>query len=63
MRKRSVVSFLLRKPRSPPTATEMRFWIVDAHRGDGKQLFVRTNAKLTAFLELESATRACGELS
>jgi hypothetical protein len=29
-------------------------WIVDAHRGDGK---------LTAFVELESAVRARGELS
>ena len=28
-------------------------WIVDAHRGDGKRFVVRTDEKLTAFLELE----------
>jgi hypothetical protein len=33
-------------------------WIVDAHRGDGKRLVVRADEKLTAFMELESATRA-----
>jgi hypothetical protein len=32
-------------------------WIVDAHRGDGKRYVVRADEKLTAFLELESATR------
>jgi hypothetical protein len=32
-------------------------WIVDAHR-DGKRFVVRADDKLTAFLELESATRA-----
>ena len=32
-------------------------WIVDAHRGDGKRFVVRSDEKLTAFLELESATR------
>ena len=31
-------------------------WIVDAHR-DGKRFVVRADEKLTAFLELESATR------
>ena len=31
-------------------------WIVDAHR-DGKRLVVRADEKLTAFVELESATR------
>ena len=29
-------------------------WIVDAHR-DGKRFIVRTDEKLTAFLELETA--------
>jgi hypothetical protein len=29
--------------------------IVDAHRDDGKRFIVRTNEKLTAFLELETA--------
>ena len=35
-------------------------WIVDAHGGDGKRFIVRADEKLTAFLELESAIRACG---
>ena len=37
-------------------------WIVDAHRGDGKRFVVRADEILTAFRELESAIRACGEL-
>jgi hypothetical protein len=32
-------------------------WIADAHRGDGKRLVVRAEERLTAFVELESATR------
>ena len=32
-------------------------WIVDAHRDDGKRFVVRADEKLTAFMELESATR------
>jgi hypothetical protein len=32
-------------------------WIADAHRGDGKRLVVRSEEKLTAFLELERITR------
>jgi hypothetical protein len=32
-------------------------WIADAHRGDGKRFIVRSNEKLTAFLELEAAIR------
>jgi hypothetical protein len=45
------------------TETQGRtIWIVDAHRDDGKRFVVRADEKLTAFLELESATRACGEL-
>jgi hypothetical protein len=35
----------------------------DAHRGDGKRFVVRAEDKLTAFLELESAIRACSEFS
>jgi hypothetical protein len=31
-------------------------WIADAHR-DGKRFVVRADEKLTAFVELESATR------
>ena len=37
-------------------------WIADAHHGDGKRFVVHTDEKLTAFVELESAIRACGEL-
>jgi hypothetical protein len=36
-------------------------WIADAHRADGKRYIVRADEKLTAFVELESAIRACGE--
>jgi hypothetical protein len=36
-------------------------WITDAHRDDGKRLVARADEKLTAFIELESAIRACGE--
>ena len=32
-------------------------WIADAHRDNGKRFVVRADEKLTAFLELESATR------
>jgi hypothetical protein len=32
-------------------------WIADLHRGDGKRFIVRTDEKLTAFVELESAIR------
>jgi hypothetical protein len=34
----------------------------DAHRGDGHRFVVRADEKLTAFVELESAIRVCGEL-
>ena len=37
-------------------------WIPDAHRDDGKRFVVHADEKLTAFLELESAIRACGVL-
>src|SRR5205823_14028390 len=37
-------------------------WIADAHRDNGKHFVVRADKKLTAFLELEAAIRACGEL-
>jgi hypothetical protein len=43
-------------------ANGQTIWIADAHRGDGKRFVVRTDEKLTAFLELESAIRACGKL-
>jgi hypothetical protein len=37
-------------------------WIADAHRDNGKRFIVRADEKVTAFIELESAVRACGEL-
>ena len=37
-------------------------WIVDAHRDDGKRFVVRAGEKMTAFVELEAAICACGEL-
>jgi hypothetical protein len=37
-------------------------FVADAHRSDGKRFVVRTDEKLTAFVELESAIRACREL-
>jgi hypothetical protein len=33
-------------------------FIADAHRGDGQRFVVHADEKLTAFLELERATRA-----
>ena len=36
--------------------------LADAHRGDGKRFFVRADEMLTAFVELESAVGAYGEL-
>jgi hypothetical protein len=37
-------------------------WIADAHRDNGKRFVVRADEKLTAFLEVELAMRAYGEL-
>jgi hypothetical protein len=37
-------------------------WIVDVHRGDAGHFVVHAHEKLTAFLELELAICACGEL-
>jgi len=34
-------------------------WIADAYRDDGKRFVVHADEKLTAFLELEAAVRAC----
>jgi hypothetical protein len=39
----------------------LTIWIADVHRGDGKRFVVHAAEKLTAFLELESATRASGK--
>jgi hypothetical protein len=38
-------------------------WIADAHGDDGNRFVVRADEKQTAFVELESAIYACGELS
>jgi hypothetical protein len=38
-------------------------WIAEAHRGDGKRFKVHADEKVTAFLELEAAIRACGKLA
>ena len=37
-------------------------WIADAHRGDGRRFVVHAEELLIAFLELEGAICACGEL-
>ena len=37
-------------------------WIADAHRGDAKRFVVHADELLTAFLELEAALRARGEV-
>jgi hypothetical protein len=37
-------------------------FVADAHR-DGKRFVARADEKLTAFMELESAIRVCGELA
>jgi hypothetical protein len=39
------------------------FLLPITHRDDGKRFVVRADEKLTAFLELESAIRSCGELA
>jgi hypothetical protein len=43
--------------------TVRRVRVADAHRGDAKRFVGRGDEKLTAFLELEAAIRACGELA
>jgi hypothetical protein len=37
--------------------------VATAHRGDGKRFVLRADEKLTAFMELELAVCACGELT
>lgn len=36
-----------------------RSFLLDAHRGDGKDFVVRADEKVSAFLELEAAVRGC----
>jgi hypothetical protein len=43
-------------------AAREAIWIADAHRGNGKRFVARADEKLTAFVELESAIHARGEL-
>ena len=38
-------------------------FVADAHRDNGKCFVVRADEKLTAFVELETAIRRCGELA
>jgi hypothetical protein len=38
-------------------------WIADAHRDDGKRFVGRADEKLTAFMEVESAIRACNKFA
>jgi hypothetical protein len=38
-------------------------WIAGAHRDDGKRFIVHADELLSAFVELESAIRACGKLA
>jgi hypothetical protein len=37
-------------------------FVADAHRDDGNRFIMHADEKLTAFLELESAIYACGEV-
>jgi hypothetical protein len=38
-------------------------FVADAHRDGNQRFIVRVDEKLTAFMELESAIRPCGELA
>jgi hypothetical protein len=42
---------------SAVTSEGRTIWIADAHRDDGKRYVMRVDEELTAFLELEAATR------
>ena len=44
-------------PRVRARAGGQTIFVADAHRDDGKRFVVRADEKLTAFMELESATR------
>jgi hypothetical protein len=54
----AVLAFHTSDFESDAAATGQTLWIVDAHRDDGKRFVVHADERLTAFLELESATRA-----
>jgi hypothetical protein len=51
--------FLPRTASSDDDSEARTIWIADAHRDDGKRFVVRSEEKLTAFLELE---RVCSLL-
>jgi hypothetical protein len=51
--------FLPRTASSDDDSEGRTIWIADAHRDDGKRFVVRSEKKLTAFLELE---RVCSLL-
>jgi hypothetical protein len=42
-------------------SNERTIWIADTHRDNGKRFVVHADEKLTAFVELELAIRACGK--
>ena len=44
-------------------STGRTIWNPDAHRDDGRRFIVHADEKLTAFLELESATRTASDYS
>jgi hypothetical protein len=57
------VADLQRRWSTIPKTNGRTIWIADAHRDDGKRFVVRADEKLTAFVELELAIRACSKLS
>ncbi|HET6888571.1 MAG TPA: hypothetical protein VFH87_11690 [Candidatus Udaeobacter sp.] len=38
-------------------SNDRTIWVADAHRDDGRRFVVRSDEKLTAFMELESAVK------
>jgi hypothetical protein len=48
---------------STPDSNGRTIFVADAHRDDGKRFVVHANEKLTAFAELEAASRGRGELA
>jgi len=41
-------------PSPSVTKDGWRWWIVDAHKGDGKRFIIQSDELLSAFLELEA---------
>jgi hypothetical protein len=46
---------------SATDSNEQTVWVADAYRDEGKRFVVRADELLTAFMELETAIRACGD--